>query len=210
MQSEKERISRLLSYKNLLHRFESMGFVRFFSDNLADALGVSASLIRKDFSHFEILGHRKGGYQIDAVLERIHEIIGYDEEQKVALIGVGRVGEALIQYEGFKNHHIEIVAGFDSDRNKIDENSTPPIFHMEKLGEFLSTNAIKIAILAVPGHVIQPVIEILHEEKVEGVLNFTPIELKSTDKLMVRDINIVAELANLIYSVKQLKDKQYN
>ncbi len=205
MESDKKKISRLLSYKNLLHRFKSMGFVKVFSNNLADTLGVSASLVRKDFSYFGITGHQKGGYSIDTVLDKIKEIIGFDGEQKVVLIGVGRIGEALIQYDGFKNDSIAIVAAFDIDRNKVNEKNKPPIFHMEKLGEYIKKNKIKVAILAVPGSAIQSVIELLQESNVEGVLNFTPIEIKSTNNLMVRDINIVVELANLIYSIKQLE-----
>jgi len=202
MSSDRERISRLLSYKNLLHRFKSMGLVRVFSNNLADTLGVSASLIRKDFSYFRIRGNQRGGYDIDTVIEKIQGIIGFDEEQKVVLIGVGRVGEALIQYEGFKNDRIAIVAGFDIDRNKANERNKPPIFHLEKLGEFIVKNEIKIAIVAVPGSVTLSVVELLQEANVEGILNFTPLKLKSTKDLIVRNIHIKAELANLIYSVK--------
>ncbi len=202
MFSDKEKISRLLSYKNLLYRFKSLGFVRVFSDNLADTLGVSSSLIRKDFSYFGIKGNQRGGYHIDTVIEKIQEIIGFNEAQKVILIGVGHIGKALIQYEGFRNDNIAIVAGFDIDRNKTNEKSNPPILHTEKLGEYISKNKIKVAILAVPGPVSQSVIELLRESKIEGILNFTPLKLKSTDNLVVRNINIKVELANLIYSVK--------
>jgi redox-sensing transcriptional repressor len=187
-----------------------MGFVRVFSDNLADTLGVSSSLIRKDFSHFGIKGHQKGGYYIDTVLEKIREIIGFDKEQKVIVVGAGRIGEALLRYEGFRNDRIDIVAGFDIDRNKTDEEATPPILHMEELGEFIRKNRIRVAILAVPVSVTQSAIEKLQESKVEGILNFTPLELKSTSDMMVRNIDIKVELANLIYSVKQLKNNGNN
>ena len=199
---EKDKISRLLTYKNLLYRFKTLGFIRVFSDNLADTLGLSSSLIRKDFSYFGIKGNQKGGYHIDSVLDNIHEIIGFNKEQKVILIGVGRIGEALMKYEGFKNDNIVIVAGFDNDRNKINEESEPPIFHMEDITSYIQNNSIKIAILAVPGPVAQSISETLREARVEGILNFTPIKLKSTDQLLIRNVNIEHELANLIYSVK--------
>jgi redox-sensing transcriptional repressor len=206
MNYDKDKISRLLTYKNLLYRFKTLGFIRVFSDNLADTLGVSASLIRKDFAYFGIRGNQKGGYHIDSVLDDIREFIGFNKEQKVVLIGVGRIGEALIKYEGFSNESIAIVAGFDNDRNKINENGNPPILHMECLEEYLKKNTIKTAILAVPGLVAQAVVEILKSTTVEGILNFTPIKLKSTDNLLVRNINIEHELASLIYSVKNLND----
>ncbi|MBN1924395.1 MAG: redox-sensing transcriptional repressor Rex [Prolixibacteraceae bacterium] len=203
MISEKEKISRLLSYKNLLIRLKSLGFIRVFSDNLADTLGVSASLIRKDFSYFGITGNQRGGYHIDTVLEKIQELIGFENIQKVALIGVGHIGKALIQYQGFKIENIEITAGFDIDRNKTDESGNPPIFHIEKFCEYVNTNNIMIAILAVPDSVAHSVLELIQKTKIEGVLNFTPIELKSTDNLKVRNIDIKQELANLIYQVRK-------
>jgi redox-sensing transcriptional repressor len=59
----KDQVSRLLSYKNLLYQFQSLGLVKVFSDNIADSLEISSSLVRKDFSHFGITGNQKGGYQ---------------------------------------------------------------------------------------------------------------------------------------------------
>ncbi len=203
MNPEKEKISRLLSYKNLMLRFKAMGFLRVFSDNLADSMGISASLVRKDFAYFGIKGQQKGGYNIDKVLEMIQEILGFTVDQKVILIGVGRIGEALLRYEGFRDEHIDIVAGFDIDRHMTNAKADPPILHMEELEGFVRNNDIRIAILATPAEVAQSVLEDLHSSKIEGVLNFTPTELKSTSDLLVRDINIKTELTNLIYSVRQ-------
>ena len=95
------RINRLLSYKHLLNRFKSLGLVRVFSDNIADPLGISASLVRKDFGLFGISGSQKGGYSINDVLEKINEILGSNEVQRVIVVGVGRIGEALMSYNGF-------------------------------------------------------------------------------------------------------------
>src|SRR5690606_37944384 len=102
-----ERISRLLNYKNLLLPLKGVGFVKVFSDNIADAFGVSSSLIRRDFASFNITGNQKGGYVIDSVLKQINEVLGKNEVQKVIIVGVGRIGEALINYEGFRKEGIE-------------------------------------------------------------------------------------------------------
>lgn len=201
--NDKEKIFRLLTYRNLLNRFKSMGFNKVFSDNIADALDVSSSLVRKDFSSFEIKGVQKGGYQITPVLERINEIIGYDEVQKVVIVGMGRIGQALMKHKGFIRDNIQVVAGFDSDGNKINELVSPPIYHIDSLQNYISKNNIKIAILSVPDMVAQPTVEILKNNGIEGILNFTSYKVKNTEALTVSNINIEHELANLIYFVNQ-------
>ena len=208
--NDKDRIFRLLTYKNLLYRFKSMGFHKVFSDNIADALDISSSLVRKDFSSFGIKGIQKGGYQIEQVLERIDEIIGYDEDQKVIIIGAGRIGEALMQYKGFSKDSIRIVAAFDIDSGKVNEKHMPPIYHIDLLNDYITKNTIKIAIIAVPEMVAQQTVDTLQQAGIEGILNFTPLKVKNTTELTVNNINIEHELANLIYFVNQYKNELKN
>jgi redox-sensing transcriptional repressor len=203
--NDKDKIFRLLSYKNLLFRFKSLGFNKVFSDNIADALDISSSLVRKDFSAFGISGNQKGGYKIETVLGRIHEIIGYNEVQKVIIIGVGRIGEALMQYKGFNKDGIQIIAGFDIDGKKINEEAEIPIFHLDRIKDIISKENIKIAILAVPELVAQQVVEVLQQAGIEGILNFTPVNLKSSNDLIINNVNIEHELANLLYFVNHYK-----
>ena len=199
------RINRLLSYKHLLNHFKSLGMVKIFSDNIADPLGISASLVRKDFSIFGISGNQKGGYIIDAVLAKINEILGNDEIQKVVLVGVGRIGEALISYKGFFNDGIRIVAGFDTDVRKIHENGDIPVKPIEELEEFIKNNKIKVAIMAVPDIAAQHTLKILKSSNIQGILNFTPVKFKSTDEIIINNFNIESELVNLIYFVNKYK-----
>jgi redox-sensing transcriptional repressor len=115
----KKCILRLLRYKNALHRFDGLGFVKIFSDNLADAVGVTASQVRKDFSLFGISGNKRGGYQIDALLEKLNGLMGKNETQKVVIVGGGHIGTALMKYKGFEKEGIKIVACFDIDPAKF-------------------------------------------------------------------------------------------
>jgi redox-sensing transcriptional repressor len=77
-------ILRLSRYRNALRRLKSLGFVKVFSGNLADAAGVTSSQVRKDFSLFGITGNRRGGYHVDELIDRIGHILGKNEVQKVA------------------------------------------------------------------------------------------------------------------------------
>jgi redox-sensing transcriptional repressor len=196
-----ERISRLLNYKNLLFQLKGLGFVKVFSDNIADSLGVSSSLVRKDFASFSIKGNQKGGYAIDNVLEQINGILGKNEIQKVIIIGVGRIGEALINYSGFQKEGIELIAGFDIDNTRINEKGQVPVFPISRLNTFVQENEVKIAILAVPDLAVQHVIELLKQAGIKGILSFSSINFKSGYDLTINNINIEHELENLIFQV---------
>lgn len=202
------RINRLLSYKHLLNRFKSLGMVKIFSDNIADPLGVSASLVRKDFAIFDISGSQKGGYLIDSVLDKIDKILGSDEVQEVVIIGVGRIGEALMSYRGFHKDGIRIVAGFDTDVKKTRTKGDIPILPIEEFHQFIKTHKVKVAIMAVPDIAAQQTLEIIKSSNIRGILNFTPVKFKSTDDIVINNFNIENELVNLIYFVNKNQDNQ--
>lgn len=200
---DKERILRLLTYKGILLRFKTMGFIRVFSDNIAESLDISSSLVRKDFSIFGISGNQKGGYHIDNILVKINGILGTDEAQKVILVGVGRIGQALLHYKGFENDCIKIIAGFDTDPLKVNDRAEIPVFHIDKIREFVKKHKIRIAVMAVPELMALPTFEILKEAGIKGILNFTPTKIKNSSGVFLNHINIEHELANLIYFVNQ-------
>ena len=200
------RINRLLSYRHLLNRFKSLGMVRIFSDNIADPLGISGSLVRKDFVIFGISGSQKGGYLIDSVLDKIDQILGSDTVQEVVIIGVGRIGEALMSYKGFYKDGIRIIAGFDIDVKKIRTKGDIPILPMEEFPQFIKTHKVKVAIMAVPDIAAQQTLEILKSSNIQGILNFTPVKFKSTYNIVINNFNIENELVNLIYFVNKNPD----
>src|SRR5210317_866526 len=101
IKTNEEVINRLLKYRQVMQKMKSLGFVRVFSDNLADAVGVSPSLVRKDFSMFELTGQKRGGYQIDSLLKGLNVILGKDKKQKIIIVGCGKMGRALMNYNGF-------------------------------------------------------------------------------------------------------------
>lgn len=196
-----EQIIRLLNYKNLLYQLLKLGFVKVFSDNLADSLGFSASLVRKDFNTFGIKGNQKGGYFIQDILSRIAKILGKSETQKVILVGVGNIGSALLHYSGFRKENIQIVAGFDLDTHKHRPKADIPILPIDQILAFTEKQPIKIAIMAVPELAAQQTIELLHKAGIRGILNFSSLNLRSNKELQIHQINIGHELENLIYQV---------
>jgi len=199
--SSRNRILRLSRYKNAALRLKSLNFLKVFSDNLADATGVTASQVRKDFSIFGISGNRRGGYQIDELLEQLNRVLGKDKLKKFIVVGVGNLGRALINYQGFAKSEIKIVAGFDVEPSKFTRKADTLILPMDELAGFVKTNEIELAILCVPEFAAQEAFEKLKAAGVKGVLNFAPIRLKSDDKAVVDNLNLETEFENLIYFV---------
>ncbi|HPS55357.1 MAG TPA: redox-sensing transcriptional repressor Rex [Sedimentisphaerales bacterium] len=194
-------IIRLSRYKNAIIRLKSLNFVRVFSDNLADAVGVTPSQVRKDFSIFGITGNKRGGYQIDTLLEQLNSILGKDSIQKIIVVGIGNIGKALLRYSGFAKSGIKIIAGFDIDPAKYNKESEVPILGLEVMAEYIKANDIKLAILSVPDFAAQQVLELLLPAGIKGILNFAPICLRGPQDCVINNINIEMELENVIYFV---------
>ncbi len=201
MITNKNCIIRLSRYKNALYRLQALGFVKVFSDNLADSVGSTASQVRKDFSLFGISGNKKGGYQIDVLLEKLNSILGKDQIQKVVVVGAGHIGSALMRYRGFEKEGIRIVAGFDIDPSKINRNSAVPVLPLEEVKVYIKSQGIKIAILAVPDIAAQQALEMIAGAGVKGILNFAPLRLKDVEGCIINNVNLEIELENLIYFV---------
>jgi len=199
-------IIRLSRYKNALNRLRALNFVRVFSDNLADAAGVTAAQVRKDFSLFGITGNRRGGYKVDELSEQLHRILGKDQLQEFVIVGVGNIGRALLHYRGMEKSGIRIAAGFDIDPAKYNREENPPVLPLEDLVEFVKSRGLRLGVIAVPDYAAQQVLEIMLAAGIKGVLNFAPICVKAPAGCVVNNINLETELENLIYFVNASND----
>ncbi len=201
MNGTKESVKRVSSYRRVLYKLKSLGFVKVFSDNLGDALGISPAQVRKDFSDFDLTGNKRGGYIVSDLLEKLNKILNKNELQKVIIVGCGKMGSALMNYQGFSGEGIKIAAGFDADPEKIDPEARVPILDLTDMADFVRKNKIKVAIMTVPETAAAKVFDTLESAGVKGILNFAPLLLKSTDKCVVNNINIALELENMFYFV---------
>ena len=139
MPSNKEFIERLLKYKNVLVNLKKLGIVKVFSDNIGDATGLTSSQVRKDFSVLKLQGNKRGGYNIDKLINDLNIILGKNKPQKVIVAGCGKIGRAMIEYHGFNGESIQIIAGFDSDSQKAGSDNIVPIFHIDEIKPIIPT-----------------------------------------------------------------------
>lgn len=203
----KKSISRLSKYRKALLRFKSLGFVKVFSDTLGDATGVTSAQVRKDFSLFGMMGNKRGGYEIDALLDKLQVILGKDQTHQVIVVGVGNIGRALIHYHAFEKEGISIIAGFDIDPVKINTKAPVPILPMQDMKEFVKKKKIEIAILSVSEIAAQEACNQLVEAGISGILNFAPIRLQAPETVEINTVNLQVELENLIYFTKATRPK---
>ncbi len=192
---------RLLEYKNILKKLKGLGFTRVFSSNLADSLGVSSSLVRKDFSVLATAGNKRGGYQIDELLDEIHHMVRRTEVTRAVIAGVGKIGSALLNYQGFQEENIRFEAAFDIDPAKIDPDAPVPVFRVDEITTYVPRNGIEIAVLAVPAVAVQRVADLMVLAGIKGFLNFAPVRLVLPRTCYQNHINLALELEKVIFQV---------
>ena len=207
-----DQLLRITRYYRSLNRLKTIGLEKVFAHNLADAAGVSAAIVRKDFSQLAIYGQKRGGYEIHDLLASLGEILGKGDPQNCIIIGCGRIGKALMHYNGFEPDGIRIVAGFDSDPMVYSDASHPvPIYPINRIDEVVGALDVTAAIITVPEQAANDSFERLIKAGIMGILNFSPITLKAQlqkDGTMpvVHNINIALELEQIFYELKFPKD----
>ncbi|MBU1077755.1 MAG: redox-sensing transcriptional repressor Rex [Spirochaetes bacterium] len=201
MPKNQNAILRLSRYKNTLYKLKTLGLEKVFSDNLADSIHVKSSQVRKDFSIFGIEGHRKGGYEINYLINKINEVLGKTKMNNVILAGAGKLGRALMGYKGFNQVNIKITAIFDIDPEKVKRDSPVPVLPLEEMKEYIKNNHIVIGIIAVPEEAAQLVVEHMIGAGVKGLLNFSTTNIKVPDHVIVNNVHMEAELENIIYYI---------
>ena len=202
----KDFMLRLMKYKRVLIQLRSLGLERVFSNNLGDAIGISAALVRKDLARIELQGNRRGGYSIDAMLDRLNRLLGGQEAQEAVLIGCGNLGRALLNHDAFYKEGIKLVAGFDL-APPAREIGGIPILPMDDLESFVADRNAKVALLTVPASAAAEVRDRLLRAGIRGILNFAPMELKCPGDCVIHNVNIGLEIENLFFLVNSLEDR---
>jgi redox-sensing transcriptional repressor len=200
----RKAIYRLSVYFRGLQRLKANGIHTVSSEALARASGVKPTQLRKDLTYFGQFGTRGLGYDVDQLSQMIAARLGTTRLQPVILVGVGNLGLALLSYRGFAQEGFEIVAAFDADTSRKRGKALPmPVHGMDKLGETIAAQNVKMAILTVPAAAAQEVTNTLTQLGITGILNFAPIVLHTPEDVTVNNVNLAIELENLSYFVQR-------
>ncbi len=197
-------VRRLSLYLRTLEELDRAGHETVSSGQLASRSATTAAQVRKDLSLFGSFGKRGFGYGVEELSRALRDILGLTHPWRVALIGAGRIGSALFEYEGFAHRGFQIVAVLDCDPSKIGrEWGDSVILDVAELERVVSDRDIQIAILAVPVEAVQEVMDQASRAGVRGVLNFAPMRLKVPEGVTVKDVNLVIELESLTFALSQ-------
>lgn len=178
-----------------------MGVEKVFSTTLASETGVTSDQVRKDFSEFNIKGNKRGGYNINDLLEKMEKLFHRNKDNNIVLIGMGNMGLALSKYSKFVQRNMNIVATFDIDPFKQKIRSGIPVYPMSRLKEIIDRFRVKVAIIAVPEISAQEVADELTRYGITGIVNFAPVLLKVTQEVIINNVNLCDELESVIYYV---------
>ncbi|WLR54942.1 redox-sensing transcriptional repressor Rex [Mesobacillus subterraneus] len=194
---------RLPLYYRFLLNLHSSGKQRVSSAELSEAVKVDSATIRRDFSYFGALGKKGYGYNVNYLLSFFRKTLDQDELTKVALIGVGNLGTAFLNYNFSKNNNTKIEIAFDVDPGKVNTKiGDVAVYHMDDLDRVVVEEGIQVAILTVPSAVAQPITDRLVQANIKGILNFTPARLNVPPSIRIHHIDLAVELQSLIYFLK--------
>jgi redox-sensing transcriptional repressor len=169
------------------------------SRDLANFVGVNPWQIRKDFSYFGEFGTPGVGYNVEKLAKEIKKILKLDIIQKVALVGAGNLGSAVLAYTGFRIYGFDIAAAFDADSRKVGRKIKDIAIEAVSNLPTLRKRRINLAIIAVPRGAAQQTADALVKAGVKGILNFSPCYITVPKKVKVITIDIAMDLARLPY-----------
>jgi redox-sensing transcriptional repressor len=196
-----ETIRRLPMYLRALQSLDNNGTKSISSLKLSEYLLMNSWQIRKDLSYFGPLGKQGVGYNVKKLITQISKTLKLDGSRKVALIGLGNLGHAILAYRGFNAFGFEIAAIFDSDPKKIGTKSQGLVVRDVSGIDQLKQENINLAVIAVPASAAQEIADSLVKADVKGILNFSPCRLNVPKKVKLIAIDIATDLASLPYYI---------
>jgi len=196
-------ITRLSIYSRALEDLIDEQVAVVSSKKLAELCGVNPAQIRKDLAYFGQFGVRGVGYYVKELLFDIKKILGLNKQWRLAIVGMGNLGCALVAHENFTKQGYKFVAAFDADPNKVGHRLATgleihPVDNMEKVCQ--DTGA-EIGVIATPPDRAQEVASRMLQVPMKGILNFAPVQLSFPDcsTCHVENVDFTVKLDNLAY-----------
>jgi len=196
-------ITRLSIYSRYLENLSQEGVKIIASDKLAQKCGINPAQIRKDLAYFGEFGIRGVGYFVKELLFEIKRILGLNKTWRMALVGIGNLGSALLAHQNFIRQGYEFVAVFDVDPAKVGRRvpSGQVIHHMDEMEKVVREKGVEIGVVATQAAKAQMAAMRLIAAGVKAVLNFAPIQLQVPEGMAVENVDFTVKLDNLAYNL---------
>jgi redox-sensing transcriptional repressor len=197
--------NRLSVYLRSLNQLEAAGVETISSQALAEQFHLNAAQIRKDLAYFGEFGVRGIGYYVKELRRHLRQILGLDRGVRVAIVGAGNLGLALADYGGFRDDGFEIVALFDTLKEKIGRRSRGGVLihDIRDFRKVARREDIGIAVIAVPGDAAQSAINAAVAAGVRAILNFSPGAFKVPRGVKLKSMDLTVSLEGLSFFLAQ-------
>lgn len=197
-------IKRLPRYYRFLGDLLDNGITRISSKDLSNKMNVTASQIRQDLNNFGCFGQQGYGYNVELLYEEIKNILGLNKEYNLIIIGAGNLGQALLNYTNFEKRGFNFIGVFDINPKVIGLSIRGiEVRDMSILPQFLKNNDVDIAVLTVPRNNAIEVSKTVIENGVKGIWNFSNIEIKVPDGIIVENVHLTDSLMTLTYKFNE-------
>ena len=197
--------NRLSLYLRCLTALDSAGVRTVSSHALAEQFHLNAAQIRKDLANFGELGVRGIGYYVQELHRHLKQILGLDRGVRVAIVGAGNLGLALADYPGFREDGFEIVALFDTLREKVGRRSRGGVLirDIKDLPRVVKREGVGIAVIAVPAPAAQAAINAVTAADIRAILNFSPGAYKVQKGVKLKSMDLTVSLESLSFFLVQ-------
>lgn len=175
------------------------------SEEVGVATSQTADQVRKDITTcLGSFGIPSKGYKIDELRDALGKVLGKEKRWKIAIVGVGNLGSALLAYKVFRSRNFDIVAAFDNDIRKIGKRwEDVEIRDIEDLNSTtVASFGIELAIVSVPASVAQKVVDRLVQAGIKAILNFAPANVIVPEEVKLHSVDLSIELDRLCYLLK--------
>jgi redox-sensing transcriptional repressor len=170
------------------------------SEQLAEAAGVNSAKVRKDLSYLGSYGTRGVGYDVEYLIYQIRRELGLEQAWPVVIVGVGNLGRALANYDGFEERGFRIAALVDADDSKVGtEIGVLTVEHIDDLDQIVKEHGIAIGVIATPAGPAQDVCDRLVAAGIASILNFAPALLQVPPAVSLRKVDLSTELQILSF-----------
>ncbi|MCI2068062.1 MAG: redox-sensing transcriptional repressor Rex [Bacilli bacterium] len=195
----KNQLERYPFYLKFLKVLEEKGEINVSSPTLAKELGYSEEQVRKDLQAVsDEAGRPKKGRNIHQLIETLETFLGYRQKTAAVLIGAGHLGGALLNYPYFEDMGLSIVAGFDTDPQKVGKQiGGKEILPLDKLAETIKEYKATIVIVAVPSFSAQEIVDLALKSGALAIWNFAPTHISVPEGIVVENVNLASSLAVL-------------
>jgi redox-sensing transcriptional repressor len=197
-------VERLSQYRRALLLILSKEKTHVFSHEIAQMLHITPVQVRRDLMLIGYSGNLRKGYDIKELIELIGKIIDTEKGQKVAVVGLGNLGKAIISYFRGKRTKLTIVAAFDVNSEKIDRvYNGVPCYHVDLLSEIVKKENISVGIITVPAEQAPAIAETLVISGIKGILNFTPKPLNVSPYVYLEEYDMITSLEKVAFFAKK-------